>query len=138
MRCPERPVTAQSRRLGRISADGHDPAAGSQGMTMRASVMRRSSQHASRTTIFLLVAGALVTLSIRSFVIRFACGVVIAVVAVAAFWTMFQIPCLKCRKPLGIVGFKVANSGIGSRAVPAHCPHCNVSFDEPIDRPAGS
>jgi len=79
------------------------------------------------------MSGALVSIGTRSFVVRFGCAVVIVVVAVAAFWSLFQIPCPKCRNPLGIVGFKVANSGMGSRnTVPAHCPHCNVSFHEPM------
>jgi hypothetical protein len=102
-------------------------------MTIRESLMRRSSLYARRTTAFLLVSAALVTMGTRTFVVRFVCAVVIVAVAVAAFWSLFQIPCPKCNKPLGVVGFKVANSGMGRRnAVPAHCPHCNVSFDEPI------
>jgi hypothetical protein len=81
---------------------------------------------------FLLVSGALVSIVTHSFVVRFACAVVIVVVAAAAFWSLFKIPCPRCRKPLGIVGFKAANSGMErTNSAPAHCPHCNVSFDEP-------
>jgi hypothetical protein len=102
-------------------------------MTIREFLMRRSSQYTSRTMAFLLVSGALVSIGASAFVVRFVCAVMIVVVTVAAFWSLFQIPCPKCHKSLGLVGFKVANSGTGGRnTVPAHCPHCNVSFDEPM------
>jgi hypothetical protein len=81
---------------------------------------------------FLLVSGALVSMATRIFVVRFACAVVIVVVTLAAFLSLFQIPCPKCGKALGMAGFKAAHSGM--RPVPAHCPHCNVGFDEPMPR----
>jgi hypothetical protein len=101
-------------------------------MTIREFLMRRSRQYVRRTTYFLIVSGVLVGIATREFVVRFACAVVIAVVPVAAFWSLFHIPCPKCGKPLGMAGFKAAHSGMGSSTVPAHCAHCNVSFDEPI------
>jgi hypothetical protein len=101
-------------------------------MTIREYLMQRSRLYVRRTRIFLLVAGALVCIATRGFAVRFACAVVIVVVAIAAFWSLFNVPCPKCRKPLGMVGFKVANSGMGSRTVPAQCVHCKVSFDEPL------
>ncbi len=102
-------------------------------MTIREFLMRRNAQYARGTVAFLLASGALATIGARSFVVRFVCAVVIVVVTVAAFWSLFQIPCPKCRKPLGFLGFKVANSGMGSsNTVPVHCPHCKVSFDEPM------
>src|ERR1700683_467778 len=102
-------------------------------MTIRDFLRRRNSQYSRRTAAFLLASGALVSIATESFVVRFACAVVIVVVAVAAFWSLFQIPCPKCRKSLGILGFKVASSGIASRnTVPAYCPHCNVNLDEPM------
>jgi hypothetical protein len=102
-------------------------------MTIREFLMRRCSQYSTRTMAFLLGAGALVTMGTNGFVVRFACAVVIIAVAIAAFWSLFHIPCPKCHKPLGIVGFKAANSGLRrANTTPAHCPHCNVSFDEPM------
>ena len=86
---------------------------------------------------FLVVSGALVSIATRGFVVRFACAVVIAAVPVAALWSLFHVPCPKCGKPLDVAGFKAANSGLGSRAVPARCVHCNVSFDEPMGKATG-
>jgi hypothetical protein len=93
--------------------------------------MRQGYRNVRRTMVFLIVSGALVIITTRGFVLRFACAVVIAVVPVAAFWSLFHIPCPKCGKALGLVGFKAANSGAGRRNV-AHCAHCGVSFDEPM------
>lgn len=100
-------------------------------MSIRQFLIRLSSQYLGRTAAFLVACGALVTIVTRSFVLRFACAVVIAVVALAAFWSLFQIPCPRCRKSLGLAGFRAANSN-ARRSSPAHCPHCNVSFDEPM------
>jgi len=102
-------------------------------MTIREYLMQRNWKYARRATVFLLVSGALVSIGTSGFIVRFVCAVVIAAVTVAAFWSLFEIPCPKCHKRLGVVGFKAANSGIGSKATaPAHCPHCNVNFDEPM------
>lgn len=104
-------------------------------LTIREFLMRRNGQYSRETVAFLLASGTLLTIGTRSVVVKFVCAVVIVVVTVAAFGSLFQIPCPKCRKSLGFVGFKVANSGMGSNntvPVPAHCPHCNVSFDEPM------
>lgn len=101
-------------------------------MTIRQFLMRLASQYRVRTAAFLLASGALVSIAFRSFTLRFACAVLMAVVTLAAFWSLFQIPCPRCRKSLGLVGFKVANSGWGKRGAPAHCPNCNVSVDEPM------
>jgi hypothetical protein len=102
-------------------------------LTIRQFLMRRSSQYARRTMAFLIGSGALLTIGASIFVVRFACAVVALVVAVAAFSSLFHIPCPKCHQSLGIMGFKVANSGLGRRkTATAHCPHCNVSVDEPM------
>jgi hypothetical protein len=74
----------------------------------------------------------------KSFVLRFAGAVVIEAVVLAAFVSLFYMPCPNCRKSLGKVGFKVANSGPRSWTEPAQCPHCAVSFDEAVDRAAGN
>jgi hypothetical protein len=55
-----------------------------------------------------------------------------AVVTLAAFLSLFQIPCPRCRKSLGLVGFKGANSAWGKRGATARCPNCRVSVDEPM------
>jgi hypothetical protein len=102
-------------------------------MTIRQFLMRLGSQYVRRTGAFLIAAGALVTIFTRGFVLRIACAVVILAVTLAAFLSLFKIPCPRCNKTLGLVGFKVANSGAAGRRRPAHCPHCNVSFDEPMD-----
>jgi hypothetical protein len=47
-------------------------------------------------------------------------------VIVAAFWSLLQIPCPMCVKPLGRAAFWTA---IGVKLAAAQCPHCNVSFD---------
>jgi hypothetical protein len=102
-------------------------------MTIRQFLRRRNEQYSSRAIGFLLLSGALVSIATRSFVIRFACAAVIVVVVVAAFWSLFQIPCPKCRKPLGVAGFRAATSATTrAETVPARCPHCYVSFDEQI------
>ena len=105
-------------------------------MTIRHFLMRLSSQYLHRTAGFLVASGALVTILTRTFAFRFAAGVVMAVVTVAAFYSLFQIPCPRCRKSLGLLGFKVANSAVASRS-PAHCPHCNVSFDSEMPEREG-
>jgi hypothetical protein len=104
-------------------------------MTIRQFLIRLGSRYLGRTAAFLLASGALVAITFRSFVLRFVCGVVMSVVTLAAIWSLFQIPCPRCRKSLGLVGFKVANSSGRSANSPAHCPQCAVSLDEPM--PAG-
>jgi hypothetical protein len=101
-------------------------------VTIRQFLIRRGSQYLSRTAAFLLASGALVSITFRSFALRFACAVVMAVVVLAAVWSLFQIPCPRCRKSLGLVGFKVANSSGRGRTIPVQCPHCGVSVDEPM------
>jgi hypothetical protein len=103
-------------------------------MTIRQFLVRLSSQYVRRTGAFLIASGALVTIFTRGFVLRFACAVVILAVTLAAFWSLFKILCPICRKPLGLIGFKVANSGAASRRRPAHCPHCNVSLDNEMPK----
>jgi hypothetical protein len=99
-------------------------------LTIRHFLIRRSRQYRFRAGVFLMGSGIILSMATRSFVLRFACAVIVAVVVLAAFVSLSQIPCPKCRKSLGMVGFKVANSGPGSWSRPAHCPHCGVSFDE--------
>jgi hypothetical protein len=99
-------------------------------MTIRQYLMRRCNRSVGGTIAFLVVAGALVSSGPRVFVMRFVFGVVIAAVVVAAFWSLFEIPCPKCRKPMGRVGFWVANGRMVKTS--PRCPHCDISVDEEI------
>jgi hypothetical protein len=99
-------------------------------VTIRQYLMRRCSRAVTGTIAFLVVAGALVSSGPRVFVIRFVLAVVITAVVAAAIWSLFEIPCPNCRKPMGRVGFWVAN-GRMERTVP-RCPHCDVSVDEEV------
>ena len=96
-------------------------------MTIRGYLVRRASRTVSSVTVFLLLAGALVTVGPNGFVPRFVLAVFIGAVVVAAFWSLFEVPCLNCRKPLGTVGFWVANGRL--RDTSPQCPHCQISFD---------
>jgi hypothetical protein len=95
-------------------------------LTIRQYLERRSGIYARGTCAFLLLAGALVTSAPKIFVIRFTFAVLIGAVVLAAFWSLFHIPCPKCAKPMGSTGFWTA---IGRRVAPAQCPHCNVNLD---------
>ena len=99
-------------------------------MTIRQYLMRRCSRTVTGTIAFLIVAGALVSSGPRVFVIRFVFAVVMAAVVVAAIWSLFEIPCPKCRKPMGRVGFWVAN-GRMEKTAPS-CPHCGISVDDAV------
>jgi hypothetical protein len=96
-------------------------------VTIRQYLMRRCSRVVGGTIAFLVAAGALVSCGPRAFAIRFALAVVMAAVVVAAVWSLFEIPCPGCRKPLGRVGFWVANGRMVKTA--PRCPHCDVSID---------
>jgi hypothetical protein len=105
-------------------------------MTIRQYLRCRSDRYATRTFIFLLLAGALVTAGPRDFIIRFVFAVVIGAIVAAAFWSLFKIPCPRCNMAMGSAGFWVA---VGRTNAPAaHCPHCRVGFDEPMNDPSPS
>jgi hypothetical protein len=99
-------------------------------MTIRQYLMRRCNRAVSGTIAFLIVAGALVSSGPGIFIMRFVFAVVMAVVVVAAIWSLFEIPCPNCRKAMGRVGFWVANGRMEKSA--ARCPHCAVSVDEEV------
>jgi hypothetical protein len=99
-------------------------------VTIRQYLMRRCSQTVTATIVFLLVAGYLVSVGPALFEIRFALSVVSAAVVLAAFWSLFKLPCPRCGHSLGRVGFWVANGGTPTAT--AHCPHCAVSVDAPL------
>lgn len=48
---------------------------------------------------------------------------------VAVIVLLHRAPCPQCRLPLGSVGARAANGW----AKAAHCPHCRVSLDEPME-----
>jgi hypothetical protein len=49
---------------------------------------------------------------------------------VAVIVLLYYIPCPQCQRPLGSVAARAANGW----AKTAHCPHCRVSLDAPIER----
>ena len=97
-------------------------------MTIRQYLVRRCSRTVAGTIAFLVVAGAMVSSGTRVFVIRFAIAVVMLAVVLAAFWSLFEIPCPNCIKRMGRVGFLVANGGLVKTS--PRCPHCGISVDE--------
>jgi hypothetical protein len=47
---------------------------------------------------------------------------------VAVIVLLYYTPCPQCQLPLGAIAARAANGW----AKTAHCPHCRVSFDEPL------
>jgi Immunity protein 27 len=101
-------------------------------VTIRLYLMRRANRTITGVAAFLLLAGALVSSGPRGFVLRFVFSVPIVAVVIAAFWSLFEVPCLNCRKHLGRVGFWVANGRM--RGVSPQCPHCGISLDSEIPK----
>jgi hypothetical protein len=99
-------------------------------MTIRLYLMRRANRTATGVVAFLLLAGTLVRSGPRGFVFRFVLSVLIVAVVMAAFWSLFEVPCLNCRKHLGRVGFWVANGRM--RSASPQCPHCGISLDSEL------
>lgn len=99
-------------------------------MTIRGYLRQRSDRYSGGAAIFLIIAGVSMGFAPRIFAIRFAFGVLICVVAAAAFLSLLQIACPNCRKPMGWTGLK---TGLGSRAA-ARCPHCDISVDADCQR----
>jgi hypothetical protein len=50
---------------------------------------------------------------------------------VAVIVLLYRAPCPQCQLPLGSTGVRAANGW----AKTAHCPHCRVSLDEPMESP---
>ena len=100
-------------------------------MTIRQYLKRRSDRYATMAFAFLLIAGIAAGYAPRILAIRIVFAVLVAVVLVAAFWSLFETPCPNCGKRLGAVGFWV---GVGRTSkVPEHCPHCGIGVD--VDMP---
>jgi len=102
-------------------------------MTIRQYLMRRCNRSLTGTIAFLLLAGALITSGPSNFGLRAIWALLIAVVVTAVVWSLFEIPCLNCLKPMGRVGFWVANGRMVETS--PRCPHCDISVDEKIPRP---
>jgi putative effector of murein hydrolase len=103
-------------------------------MTIRQYLRRRSDRYASLAVAFLLAVGIAMGYAPRILAIRIVFAVLVGAVLVAAFWSLFEIPCPNCGKRLGSVGFWVS-VGRASR-VPEHCPHCGVGFDVEMPNPS--
>jgi hypothetical protein len=101
-------------------------------VTIRFYLMRRANRTVSGVATFLLLAGALVTSGPRIFVLRFVFAVLMGAVVIAAFWSLFEVPCVNCRKHLGRVGFWVANGRM--RGILPQCPHCGISLDSEMPK----
>jgi hypothetical protein len=99
-------------------------------MTIRRYLERRCNRTVTGTVIFLIMVGLAFNSVPRIFILRFVLAVLIAAVAMAAFWSLFEIPCPICRRSLGRLGFLAAN-GLNQQASP-HCPHCDISLDAPM------
>lgn len=96
-------------------------------MTIRQYLRRLSDRYATAAFVLLLAAGILVSYVPGSLIIRIAFGILIAVGVVAGFWSLFEIPCPKCRDSLGLTGFWVAMGG--KRYQSPQCPHCGIPVD---------
>jgi hypothetical protein len=102
-------------------------------MTIRQSLERRGQRTVRGTVAFLLVAGLLVSAGPRVFVLRFVFAVLMGAVVFAAVWSLFEISCPSCRKPLGRIGFCVASGLMANRS--PRCRHCHIGLDQDIPSP---
>ena len=103
-------------------------------MTIRQYLRRRSDRYASLAVAFLLAVGIAMGYAPRILAIRFVLAVLVGVLLVAAFWSLFEIPCPNCGKRLGSVGFWVSVGRVSK--VPERCPHCGVGVDVDLPNPS--
>jgi hypothetical protein len=96
-------------------------------MTIRQYLVQRNDRYATLAVVFLLAVGIAAGYAPRILAIRIVAAVLIGVVLAAAFWSLFEIPCPNCAKPMGRVGFWVS-VGRASK-VPDRCPHCGIGVD---------
>jgi hypothetical protein len=94
-------------------------------MTIRQYLKRRSDRYAALACVFLLAVGIAMGYAPRILSIRIVFAVLVGVVLLAAFWSLFEIPCPNCEKSLGSIGFWVS---VG-RSSAERCPHCDISVD---------
>jgi hypothetical protein len=96
-------------------------------MTIRQYLVRRNDRYATLAVAFLLAMGIAAGYAPRILAIRIVFAILVGVVLLAAFWSLFEIPCPNCRKTMGRVGFWVS---VGrATKVPERCPHCGIGVD---------
>jgi hypothetical protein len=96
-------------------------------MTIRQYLVRRNDRHAMLAVAFLLAMGVATGYAPRIFAIRIVFAILIGVVLLAAFWSLFEIPCPSCGKPMGRVGFWVSVGRAGEML--ERCLHCGIGVD---------
>ena len=96
-------------------------------MTIRQYLIRRSDRYATLAVVFLLAVGIAAGYAPRILAIRIVFAVLVCVILAAAFWSLFEIPCPNCGKPMGSVGFWVSLGR--ARRVSVRCPRCDISVD---------
>ena len=101
-------------------------------MTIRQYLVRRNDRHAVLAVAFLLAMGVAAGYAPRVLAVRIVFALLIGVVLFAAFWSLFEIPCPNCWKPMGRVGFWVS-VGRASK-VTERCPHCGIGVDVEVPR----
>lgn len=101
-------------------------------MTIRQYLIRRNDRYATLAFAFLLAVGVAAGYMPRILAIRIVFAVLICVMLAAAFWSLFDIPCPNCGKPMGSVGFWVSLGR--SRGVLVRCPHCDISVDTEVPK----
>jgi hypothetical protein len=101
-------------------------------MTIRQYLVRRNDRYATLAFVFLLATGIAAGYAPRILAIRIVFAILIGVVLLAAIWSLFEIPCPNCWKPMGRIGFWVSLGRTGKSAV--RCPHCNISVDADVPK----
>jgi len=96
-------------------------------MTIRQYLIRRSDRYATLAAVFLLAVGIAAGYAPRILAIRIVFAVLVCVILAAAFWSLFEILCPNCGKPMGSVGLWVSLGR--ARRVSVRCPHCDISVD---------
>jgi hypothetical protein len=103
-------------------------------MTIRQYLKRRSDRYATLAFAFLLIVGVVMGYAPRILAVRIVFAVLVGVVLLAAFWSLFEIPCPNCGKSMGSMGFWVSVGRAGK--VPEHCPHCSIGVDAEMPNPS--
>ena len=99
-------------------------------MTIRQYLKRRGDRYATLAVVFLLAVGIAAGYAPRILAIRIVAAILIGVVLAAAFWSLFEIPCPNCGKPMGTVGFWVSVGRVNKG-----CPHCGIGVDVDTPKP---
>ena len=102
------------------------------GMRIRQYLIRRNDRYATLAVVFLLAVGVAAGYAPRILAVRIVFAVLVCVVLAAAFWSLFEIPCPNCAKPMGSVGFWVSLGR--ARSVAQRCPHCEISVDAEVPK----